>query len=170
MIRRPPRSTLFPYTTLFRSIGPRQHDFGAAPPVCQLLKLEVLEAEAFSPRPAGPYPAGPPGRWRGHGRPLLEAYFKLLTDPRLFRDVHHVHLEPRPPLVVPLRRHDEDQSTVELDFELPQVGPHGRLTHPLTAQPRHRSRHAAQLLELEGAHASFSARSCAMAVSGMRSA
>src|SRR2546429_6616481 len=64
MIRRPPRSTLFPYTTLFRSIGPRQHHFGAAPPVCQLLKLEVLEAEAFSPRPAGPYPAGPPGRWR----------------------------------------------------------------------------------------------------------
>src|SRR3712207_8618096 len=24
MIRRPPRSTLFPYTTLFRSLGPRQ--------------------------------------------------------------------------------------------------------------------------------------------------
>src|SRR2546427_1040227 len=26
MIRRPPRSTLFPYTTLFRSIGVRHHD------------------------------------------------------------------------------------------------------------------------------------------------
>src|SRR5256885_4369646 len=26
MIRRPPRSTLFPYTTLFRSITPRPHD------------------------------------------------------------------------------------------------------------------------------------------------
>src|SRR5256885_3461234 len=25
MIRRPPRSTLFPYTTLFRSAGPAQH-------------------------------------------------------------------------------------------------------------------------------------------------
>src|SRR5258706_11690562 len=25
MIRRPPRSTLFPYTTLFRSRGPRSH-------------------------------------------------------------------------------------------------------------------------------------------------
>src|SRR2546426_4307052 len=25
MIRRPPRSTLFPYTTLFRSLGHRQH-------------------------------------------------------------------------------------------------------------------------------------------------
>src|SRR5256885_7081341 len=26
MIRRPPRSTLFPYTTLFRSIGPQKGD------------------------------------------------------------------------------------------------------------------------------------------------
>src|SRR3712207_7179285 len=26
MIRRPPRSTLFPYTTLFRSLVPRAHD------------------------------------------------------------------------------------------------------------------------------------------------
>src|SRR2546427_8809799 len=26
MIRRPPRSTLFPYTTLFRSAGPCHHD------------------------------------------------------------------------------------------------------------------------------------------------
>src|SRR3712207_7547014 len=26
MIRRPPRSTLFPYTTLFRSLGERDHD------------------------------------------------------------------------------------------------------------------------------------------------
>src|SRR3712207_8695149 len=26
MIRRPPRSTLFPYTTLFRSLVPRLHD------------------------------------------------------------------------------------------------------------------------------------------------
>src|SRR2546421_5632163 len=28
MIRRPPRSTLFPYTTLFRSPGPRRRDGG----------------------------------------------------------------------------------------------------------------------------------------------
>src|SRR5256885_10817454 len=40
MIRRPPRSTLFPYTTLFRSVGERQeirqrlqhHHLGAEPP------------------------------------------------------------------------------------------------------------------------------------------
>src|SRR2546427_6692063 len=29
MIRRPPRSTLFPYTTLFRSLGPDLHDDAA---------------------------------------------------------------------------------------------------------------------------------------------
>src|ERR1043165_261323 len=28
MIRRPPRSTLFPYTTLFRSVGAADHDVG----------------------------------------------------------------------------------------------------------------------------------------------
>src|SRR3712207_7620591 len=32
MIRRPPRSTLFPYTTLFRSGGERQHLQRDAPP------------------------------------------------------------------------------------------------------------------------------------------
>src|SRR3712207_8194370 len=30
MIRRPPRSTLFPYTTLFRSWTPKNYDGGAA--------------------------------------------------------------------------------------------------------------------------------------------
>src|SRR5437667_713062 len=30
MIRRPPRSTLFPYTTLFRSCGPHDHRRGSA--------------------------------------------------------------------------------------------------------------------------------------------
>src|SRR2546430_13698734 len=45
MIRRPPRSTLFPYTTLFRSCGPGRHqltdgvlDQGGACPVEQRLR------------------------------------------------------------------------------------------------------------------------------------
>src|SRR3712207_7459642 len=33
MIRRPPRSTLFPYTTLFRSRGPRRGLLRAAPAI-----------------------------------------------------------------------------------------------------------------------------------------
>src|SRR2546430_9867138 len=32
MIRRPPRSTLFPYTTLFRSLDPRVAEFAASLP------------------------------------------------------------------------------------------------------------------------------------------
>src|SRR2546430_5350658 len=34
MIRRPPRSTLFPYTTLFRSAHPRRSGDGLAPARC----------------------------------------------------------------------------------------------------------------------------------------
>src|SRR5437868_10497480 len=40
MIRRPPRSTLFPYTTLFRSIGNRARDRLANPPGRVGRKLE----------------------------------------------------------------------------------------------------------------------------------
>src|SRR2546426_8627394 len=39
MIRRPPRSTLFPYTTLFRSPAPRRHGRGRGKDL-----LRVLEA------------------------------------------------------------------------------------------------------------------------------
>src|SRR5205085_2444664 len=46
--------------------------------------------------------------------PLLEAHFKLMTGSQLFGAVHHVHLEARPPLGVPLRRYHQDQSAVEL--------------------------------------------------------
>src|SRR5258708_37812355 len=42
MIRRPPRSTLFPYTTLFRSIGVVDDDVLAA--VEPLLKLDYAQA------------------------------------------------------------------------------------------------------------------------------
>src|SRR3712207_8704061 len=36
MIRRPPRSTLFPYTTLFRSLGDQQVDRGVEPVLAAL--------------------------------------------------------------------------------------------------------------------------------------
>src|SRR3712207_8792344 len=39
MIRRPPRSTLFPYTTLFRSL--REHPLPGGPVVCPLLAPRV---------------------------------------------------------------------------------------------------------------------------------
>src|SRR2546430_12680610 len=50
MIRRPPRSTLFPYTTLFRSDA-------EVLPVCELLREDLGDSlgdlvEALAPRPA----------------------------------------------------------------------------------------------------------------------
>src|SRR3712207_7593951 len=51
MIRRPPRSTLFPYTTLFRSAGPRGagRDAVLRPPVAGLLRDAHLDGR----RPRG---------------------------------------------------------------------------------------------------------------------
>src|SRR3712207_8356329 len=46
MIRRPPRSTLFPYTTLFRSIATHPSDMAVA--------LAVLDARVSVLGPAGP--------------------------------------------------------------------------------------------------------------------
>src|SRR5438034_7859489 len=43
MLRRPPRSTLFPYTTLFRSQGRRWWP-AAAVALCALVNLEALRA------------------------------------------------------------------------------------------------------------------------------
>src|SRR2546422_6223462 len=45
MIRRPPRSTLFPYTTLFRSVGPAEPDARAAG-ADDLLDPQRLEGRA----------------------------------------------------------------------------------------------------------------------------
>src|SRR3712207_8379214 len=54
MIRRPPRSTLFPYTTLFRSVGPQRSVVGdliVSQPALELppeLQRIDLEPELFS--------------------------------------------------------------------------------------------------------------------------
>src|SRR5258706_1663770 len=45
MIRRPPRSTLFPYTTLFRS---SQHELKAGPHIALPVAVEVAGEEAMS--------------------------------------------------------------------------------------------------------------------------
>src|SRR3712207_7304086 len=62
MIRRPPRSTLFPYTTLFRSAGLPGR--GVPPPVragvhapCRR-RAGVAALRGADPRGAGPLPAG----------------------------------------------------------------------------------------------------------------
>src|SRR2546422_6553271 len=46
MIRRPPRSTLFPYTTLFRSAGRYGHGGGSRPPAAPAWRDEVRHVES----------------------------------------------------------------------------------------------------------------------------
>src|SRR5688572_30907820 len=64
MIRRPPRSTLFPYTTLFRSPGEGR----ALPPVQRGAEAELpgeLDQSVGVERPARPLEAGPLVRTAG---------------------------------------------------------------------------------------------------------
>src|SRR5256885_12751362 len=49
MIRRPPRSTLFPYTTLFRSPGPVVDQHRLLPPGAQLLGHAACENVGDAP-------------------------------------------------------------------------------------------------------------------------
>src|SRR5689334_23965215 len=51
MIRRPPRSTLFPYTTLFRSPGDRPHERHHGP--ARAPQLGARSPGRDSPRPRG---------------------------------------------------------------------------------------------------------------------
>src|SRR2546427_7255501 len=48
MIRRPPRSTLFPYTTLFRSAGNRGAG-GGAPPRKRQLRMRIVSVICICP-------------------------------------------------------------------------------------------------------------------------
>src|SRR5256885_11065152 len=70
MIRRPPRSTLFPYTTLFRSLHPR-------PPA----RAEALTPAA--PRRASRRSAGGPGPAGVHARVVDGAALGFLRAPGL---------------------------------------------------------------------------------------
>src|SRR5256885_6925169 len=53
MIRRPPRSTLFPYTTLFRSSAPRGTRDDASPDARALRRLHLDASAARSAVPGG---------------------------------------------------------------------------------------------------------------------
>ena len=79
MIRRPPRSTLFPYTTLFRS---SMYDWKYFPLVCPLM---VNVCASHPPRQGrdGSPPTGPDTpRGSGYGPPPLPVRGKLGTGPR----------------------------------------------------------------------------------------
>src|SRR3712207_9139408 len=75
MIRRPPRSTLFPYTTLFRSHAPlgrgARGGAGEAHALAPELRAAVLGSSRAGHTSARPHSGGGPdlrGRRRAHGR------------------------------------------------------------------------------------------------------
>src|SRR5258708_19775923 len=45
MIRRPPRSTLFPYTTLFRSLEQRRHSGSGIDPINRTEKIHLADVD-----------------------------------------------------------------------------------------------------------------------------
>src|SRR3989449_5317052 len=64
MIRRPPRSTLFPYTTLFRSL-PRKNDYSFVAPKTASLAAHRIARWPDGPRPDKWRPTSPPSE-TGH--------------------------------------------------------------------------------------------------------
>src|SRR3989441_9144321 len=68
MIRRPPRSTLFPYTTLFRSDGPRLSPLRAERLECPIQGLAPSRAAAamVSPPPTEAWSPSSPSRSEEH--------------------------------------------------------------------------------------------------------
>src|SRR2546430_9508352 len=89
MIRRPPRSTLFPYTTLFRS-DRRLADVGVNPDAARQVLLRLLRAEA-----------GPIGEWID-----ANAFRQLVVDPRR-RELERVRVA-----VVAVQQHDPREADV----------------------------------------------------------
>src|SRR6266576_2365725 len=73
MIRRPPRSTLFPYTTLFRATGRRAQSFPDEAidcwAVCATRDQYVPAAAALFPALTPPATLGPPYPWIISGEP-----------------------------------------------------------------------------------------------------
>src|SRR3712207_1763367 len=92
MIRRPPRSTLFPYTTLFRSTGHRLAVVHPAHPH----RPVVLHGGDVRGRPARPSPWGATGDGPGGGRRPIGPLGP--PDARLLRVVHRHGREACPEL------------------------------------------------------------------------
>src|SRR3989449_9363704 len=82
MIRRPPRSTLFPYTTLFRSCATTTLPMYPAPPVTRTLSfISALQAEEALQRleQAVP-PPGLRGLFEGDGRLVQELVEQRMAE------------------------------------------------------------------------------------------
>src|SRR5690554_4445189 len=150
MIRRPPRSTLFPYTTLFRSGGEVLADIDADHPVVaarlhpldQVVDAGVVEPHAVDDgaglgQPEGPRPGVARLGLRGHGAHLDEAEAQrsqgiqvvgVLVEPRGEAhpvgkaQPHHLHR-----ILHPLAPEPPRQSQSSGDIEPPEGDPVGGL-------------------------------------------
>src|SRR5690242_20953648 len=89
MIRRPPRSTLFPYTTLFRSSCP-----SAAAPRSPATAPPSNSREGAASSPASPTSATPPGvRSEEHTSELqshVNLVCRLLLEKKKKKSKHHI--------------------------------------------------------------------------------
>src|SRR5438309_3409501 len=74
MIRRPPRSTLFPYTTLFRSVRSRWRTSALGAPRC----VRRSPATPADPPPRAAPPAPPEGRRSEEHTSELQSQFHLV--------------------------------------------------------------------------------------------
>src|SRR3712207_7516174 len=96
MIRRPPRSTLFPYTTLFRSPGEAvetEHGVGARPPVQQPVDGGALRLDVLLRHREGLH-QDRPVRSEEHTSELQSRQYlvcRLLLEKKKKQNTHHHH-------------------------------------------------------------------------------
>src|SRR2546430_14224352 len=93
MIRRPPRSTLFPYTTLFRSLSPKPQSSRDLAEAFKKAEDALAKPPVTKPLPAAPAPA-PPSRTSEEIKKLLNALPPL--TPAVPSDATPATKEPAP--------------------------------------------------------------------------
>src|SRR3712207_9080352 len=99
MIRRPPRSTLFPYTTLFRSSAPLA-DRANAPTVALVAAIAARKPRRVTGRRFGGGMAPPPGLRGAVSRPRASSPACQRRERRPSRSEEHTsELQSRPYLV-----------------------------------------------------------------------
>src|SRR3712207_8050991 len=94
MIRRPPRSTLFPYTTLFRSRHRRRRRRSRREPTAGQTRAQPGGQPDPPPRSAGPpapRPAGGPSRSEEHTSELQSRQY-LVSRPLLVKNKISSHI------------------------------------------------------------------------------
>lgn len=86
------------------------------------------------------------------------------------RRLDHIHFESRPVLRVAFRRNHQYQTTLKLDLQMSHIRPNRHIANGLAPEARHRPDDPAEILQVQGAHASRSASNCERAAFEMRSA